>query len=409
MDGAYMVNINNKSWEKVRFSDIEKILTQPDDETFFFEFKSDEESPAKLAKEISAFSNTFGGYIFLGVRDNKTVEGCTRWNEQRIHTTIHDSITPVPNFDVRKFRHKGKTILVIRVEEGAMPPYITNEGKIYERISSGSFPIKESSKLSQLYRKKTDNLLKVKEKIEFEKIVFNSNTPGNLCAYLDLGFAVTTSEKTNLQTHFYDMDLVPIANFLRELSGKFSISRMGNSYVLSFGHISAKDGAGHEVMMNAEINNYIEIMYDGSVKCRIVLTSSPDNPKVDIANILLLNNLYFELYSKFLGEKFHKIFTYAQKYERLTVVKQFVPYFSPESYEGWANASQFATRLLSHQNKYGNNLIIGSERVPTSDYSLIDRRWFDSHHTKYNLKNLLQALFFTNYFDLGYIDSIPNS
>ena len=50
-----MININNKQWEKLRFSDIEKLLAGTDDETFFFEFKSDKESPAKLVKEVSAF------------------------------------------------------------------------------------------------------------------------------------------------------------------------------------------------------------------------------------------------------------------------------------------------------------------------------------------------------------------
>lgn len=61
-----MININNKSWDKLRFFDINALLSQADDESFFFEFKADDESPAKLVKEISAFSNTYGGYILLG-------------------------------------------------------------------------------------------------------------------------------------------------------------------------------------------------------------------------------------------------------------------------------------------------------------------------------------------------------
>ena len=63
-----MININNKQWEKLRFSDIEKLLAGTDDETFFFEFKSDKESPAKLVKEVSAFANTYGGYILVPIR-----------------------------------------------------------------------------------------------------------------------------------------------------------------------------------------------------------------------------------------------------------------------------------------------------------------------------------------------------
>ena len=126
-----MININNKSWSKLRFSDIEKLLSSSDDENFFFEFKADDETPQKLVKEISAFANTYGGYVLLGINDDKTIGGCTKWSEQRIHTTIHDSMTPTPNFDVRKFKSNGRTIFVIKIEEGTMPPYITNKGQIF--------------------------------------------------------------------------------------------------------------------------------------------------------------------------------------------------------------------------------------------------------------------------------------
>lgn len=54
-----MFNINNKSWDKLRFSDIAKMLASDDDENFFIEFKSDKESNSKLAKEVSAFANTY--------------------------------------------------------------------------------------------------------------------------------------------------------------------------------------------------------------------------------------------------------------------------------------------------------------------------------------------------------------
>ena len=42
---AQVVNINNKPWDKLRFRDIEKFLSEADDENFFFEFKSDDEEP----------------------------------------------------------------------------------------------------------------------------------------------------------------------------------------------------------------------------------------------------------------------------------------------------------------------------------------------------------------------------
>ena len=103
-----MININNKRWDKITARDIQKVLSGTDDESFFFEFKSDDEEPNKLVKEISALANTYGGYIFLGVNNDKSIGGCEKWTEQRIHTSIHDSLTPTPNFDVRRFKIEGK-------------------------------------------------------------------------------------------------------------------------------------------------------------------------------------------------------------------------------------------------------------------------------------------------------------
>mgnify|MGYP000519584545 CR=1 FL=1 len=116
-----MVNINSKPWEELQFKDVQDYLSDPDsNENCFFEYKIDKVEPAKLVKEISAFANTYGGYIFLGVDDNKNIVGCTAWNEQRIHITIHNGITPTPQFDVKCFSADDKIIYVIKIEEGAM-------------------------------------------------------------------------------------------------------------------------------------------------------------------------------------------------------------------------------------------------------------------------------------------------
>ena len=173
------ININNKRWDKITARDIQKVLSGTDDESFFFEFKSDDEEPNKLVKEISALANTYGGYIFLGVNNDKSIGGCEKWTEQRIHTTIHDSLTPTPNFDVRRFKIEGKTVFVIKVEEGTLPPYITGKGAIYERLSSGSFPIKDTAKLTQLYNKRADQEARVKSKIEFGDIDVNLANTNN--------------------------------------------------------------------------------------------------------------------------------------------------------------------------------------------------------------------------------------
>ena len=98
-----MININNKPWDKVRKADIAEQLNKLEEETFFFELKRDEVTSDHFIKEVSALANTYGGYIFLGVDDDKQIYGCSKWTEQRIHSVMHDCITPTPNFDVKSF------------------------------------------------------------------------------------------------------------------------------------------------------------------------------------------------------------------------------------------------------------------------------------------------------------------
>ena len=67
-----MININGKEWNKLKLKDIEKFLLYvEDDETFFIEFKDENIRNTQLTKELSAFANSYGGYLFLGVDDSK--------------------------------------------------------------------------------------------------------------------------------------------------------------------------------------------------------------------------------------------------------------------------------------------------------------------------------------------------
>lgn len=406
-----MININNKRWDKLRSTDIEKLLMGDVDENFFFEFKADDETPAKLIKEISALSNTYGGYILLGVNDDKTIGGCQKWTEQRIHTAIHDSMTPIPNFDVKKFKIHHKTVLVIKIEEGSIPPYITNKGEIYERVSSGSFPIKDSSKLTQLYSKRIDQIEKIKSKIELEDIDFSGfgNRPNNLCAYLDLGFSTTCSELTELQKDFYTMNLNPVATYLRSLQGDFSIARLGQSFLFTIGRVAVTDDNGNEMLMSAGINNFIEIMCDGSVRCRIILASDPGQSRVNINHIMYTQGVFREVYTMLLGQSFAKTFVHAHKYEKLRVLKQFVPYYNFPKNDATIVKYGFNNFLSSHQSKYGNNLIVEGNRFPKNDYILIDKRYFSDYKVKYNIENLVFELFRSAYYNLGFIDPLRES
>lgn len=395
-----MININ-KAWNKVRFTDIQKVLDGADDENFFFEFKDDQERPERLLKEVSAFANTYGGYIFLGVADDKTVVGCTAWTEQRIHNTIYNGITPVPDFDVRKFKHNGKIIFVIKVEEGSMPPYITNKGQIYERVSSGSFPIKDSEKLSQLYTKHQNNLDKLKQKLGIEELRIHQKMPQNLCAYMDLGFEIQCMDMDKITKEIFDFDMSAIATDIRQYSNEFSISIVGYSYVITLAELkSGEDGSG-AVLADAAMNSFMVLMPDGSVKIRICLFGDVQTGKAEISSLFSFVNIFRDIYSKILLKSLDKNFIYARKYEKLTVIRQFTPYFDATILQ---NLKMY---LRDHIAKYGNNLILNSSRIPHNDFNIIDRRHMEKWGLKFDAKTIIDELFYSAHARLGYIDK-PN-
>lgn len=405
-----MVNINGKPWEELQFKDVQDYLSDPDsNENCFFEYKIDKVEPAKLVKEISAFANTYGGYIFLGVDDNKNIIGCTAWDEQRIHITIHNGITPTPQFDVKCFSADDKIIYVIKIEEGAMPPYITNKGDICERVSSGSCVVTESGKLNQMYHKRADQLVHIKSQIELPEVEA-AKLPDNVFGYWDFGFSVVTSEQTNLQKKFYTIDLEPIAKYLREINPEFSITRVGYSYVFGMGSATVRTQNGKVVPTAAGVHDFMEIMLDGSVRGRLLLIATPETADVDITSLFYYSSSFLrKVYSLIFGDDYSEIFIYAQKYEKLTVLKQFVPFYKLGTEDSESDKNRYREYLENHKRKYGNNLIMTSNRIPKSDYVIIDRKYFDELNMAYNTGNLYRELFYSAFMNLGYIDRFESS
>ena len=154
-----------------------------------------------------------------------------------------------------------------------MPPYITNEGRIYSRLSSGSFPIKDATSLANLIEKRRDTIRKIAEKIEMRPIEIGKETPANLCAYIDAGFATTLSESRDAGFQRFDsLNYEKIANKLKEYSKEFGISRIGTSLFFTIGNMTGKTDDGRTLILAAGIQFFMELMVDGSVRYRIPLS-----------------------------------------------------------------------------------------------------------------------------------------
>ncbi|MCK5842133.1 MAG: putative DNA binding domain-containing protein [Candidatus Sabulitectum sp.] len=105
-------------------------LKQTESKTF--ELKRDLSSKKGILKTISAFSNTSGGTLLIGIEDDKTVAGLAspKDDEEKLTSIISDGISPqvLPEIDILSWRDRN--VLRVVVYPGPSRPYfLTSTGK----------------------------------------------------------------------------------------------------------------------------------------------------------------------------------------------------------------------------------------------------------------------------------------
>ena len=103
-------------------------------ESSTLEFKRKVIAPEKLAKELSAFANTVGGYLLIGVDDDGTIVGIDseKTDIEFVETVCGFHIHPQLEPQIEMVRVTGREVLVCRIEESDDKPHIVNamfEGK----------------------------------------------------------------------------------------------------------------------------------------------------------------------------------------------------------------------------------------------------------------------------------------
>ena len=82
----------------------------------------------KIARTLSAFSNSDGGRILIGVRDNGSIAG-VRSDEEiyMVDTAAHLFCRPEISYSIKQHVTEGKTILEVEVRKGDNRPYQVKE------------------------------------------------------------------------------------------------------------------------------------------------------------------------------------------------------------------------------------------------------------------------------------------
>jgi hypothetical protein len=106
----------------------------------------------------ASFANTLGGWILLGVGDDKTLHGYAKPPnldlQSHLASVLRNECDPLPPFVAEMFELDGKPIAVLRVFESTDPPHIVRgTGAVYVRSSKGKEPVDDHRTLLELARR----------------------------------------------------------------------------------------------------------------------------------------------------------------------------------------------------------------------------------------------------------------
>ncbi len=117
-------------------SRIENLIAQGENRGL--EFKTADVRPEGLAREITAFSNTNGGTVLIGIDDNGSVIGVSSRDniEEWAANVVRNNIVPSTSPEINLVSCQGKQVLWIEVPRGVNKPYQTIDGKYWIRVGS---------------------------------------------------------------------------------------------------------------------------------------------------------------------------------------------------------------------------------------------------------------------------------
>lgn len=112
------------------------------------EFKQRFSSYEKIAKEMIAFANTRGGFLFIGIDDDKSIYGIEseKSDVELIKTTAEKYCEPPVDFRIDILEIKKKEILVVEIPESKDKPHRIQDYKSILDLNSAAVYIRVNDK-----------------------------------------------------------------------------------------------------------------------------------------------------------------------------------------------------------------------------------------------------------------------
>ncbi len=121
------------------------------------QFKADVTNADSLAADLVAFSNSNGGVMFIGVRDDGRVVGLSAADVRRINQLIGNAATqhmrsPISPTTGNVAVEGSRVVIVLTVPEGLDKPYFDRQGVIWIKTGSDRRRIQSKEELRRLFQ-----------------------------------------------------------------------------------------------------------------------------------------------------------------------------------------------------------------------------------------------------------------
>lgn len=116
--------------------EVESLLDQGEGFKVEYKLEIPRGAPHEFVESVSAFANTEGGKIMIGIDNNANVVGCRSNQKQRIEDIIASHIEPEVHISMTEITIDEKVIAIVEVPEGIDKPYVVKNHGPYKRVGA---------------------------------------------------------------------------------------------------------------------------------------------------------------------------------------------------------------------------------------------------------------------------------
>jgi ATP-dependent DNA helicase RecG len=135
-------------------SELIEIISRGEDSRH--QFKANVTNPDALAAEITAFSNSRGGRIIIGVTDDGQIAGLSRDDINRLSNLISNAanqhVRPPINPYTENVALPGGLVIVLEIPEGISKPYMDNKGAIWVKSGADKRKVTSREEIQRIFQ-----------------------------------------------------------------------------------------------------------------------------------------------------------------------------------------------------------------------------------------------------------------